>query len=779
MKQLIFRPVRWLIAVMASVFSVGTLPVSAAVNITVTVHASDPNKNNELSYRWRATDGQIVDRNEPSTQWTLPAGPGLHFAYVLVSNGKGGYTERRIIVNTDGLSAVQPHAPVNLVAPAAPTPSAEPVPFRNWLGGGLTSAPHELVAKPTNLKVALPRITIDATTLSAPIISEQSITSLMGDFVLNNFLPPNNTDRPAPQYVPELNIHCFVKMIEIFRCFGFGANLMPLSDEVIDNEANQTNRIDPVFTRTTGQDITWYTGSVRLSDGSTCGTENEFFGVTSTATAELVETFTGMLIPGSRVRANSWGQYSIPVKAQTRQMHLSVVIRCEGADPVTPANSGTPINAPPDGDTASLDFGVVTIGGSAPVVSSMSVTPATISSKFDDPARASQLPSDIVPLRPAKFLAMKGLDTRLSGCLYYQTIGAVKGCDAEGNFLGGAIRFDDWKRTVKIDEYAPPGTAQYRAVFVNRVDLNLTRDHHSVSYKSNSNPMGATAGYVCNHPGPPFDPTDSSPTHQKDVDTAIDNALAGRNLVACVAMDYSVSPGVNNNLPFTRFLIFGPNGKLLPSVNLDGRGEKFVPGTCTVCHGGSKYAGKFPEDGKGTADLNAHFLPFDIGNFEFHTPVEPTKQAQQEAIYQLNQNVLKTNPNKAEIDLINGDPINGIKGWYSQGDHTQRDEDFAPATNANYYNKVIARNCRTCHIAQRDQGSIKDLNFSSGGSGAGQRQWLKEVVCGQTDDLLRAFAMPNSQVTFDRFWLSQDAVRAFRTQTGFSDCQNPKAPLVP
>ena len=58
-------------------------------------------------------------------------------------------------------------------------------------------------------------------------------------------------------------------------------------------------------------------------------------------------------------------------------------------------------------------------------------------------------------------------------------------------------------------------------------------------------------------------------------------------------------------------------------------------------------------------------------------------------------------------------------------------------------------------------------------------QWLKEFVCGQTDDLLRAFAMPNSKVTFDLFWLSRDAVQAFRNWTLISDCQNPKAPPIP
>ena len=104
------------------------------------------------------------------------------------------------------------------------------------------------------------------------------------------------------------------------------------------------------------------------------------------------------------------------------------------------------------------------------------------------------------------------------------------------------------------------------------------------------------AAYVCNHPGaaadPNVDPTGLFPA-QSGIDTAIDNVLKvdaahpqGRNLVACVAMDRSSDTvDVNGNKtrdhfgePFTRFLIFGPNGDLLPSVNLDGNGEKFVPG---------------------------------------------------------------------------------------------------------------------------------------------------------------------------------------------------------
>jgi hypothetical protein len=451
-------------------------------------------------------------------------------------------------------------------------------------------------------------------------------------------------------------------------------------------------------------------------------------------------------------------------------------VRTQALGPVPPVTTGRKIPASSDADE-SLDIGLLPIVGvSPPVVSKMSVIPTTIPSKFDDPMMAPQRPSDIVPLRPAKFLAMKGLDTRLSGCLYYKAIGAVRDCETEnphkkGNFKGGAISFEDWKRTVRIDQYAPAGTPQSRAVFVNRVDLNLTRDHHSVSYG-----VGATAGYVCNHPGPDLDPKTLSAT-QDDIDKAIDNAVAGKNLVACVAMDYSVSRGVNNDVPFTRFLIFGPSGELLPSVNLDGRGEKFPPGTCTVCHGGNKYTGKFPEDGTGTADLEAHFLPFDIGNFEFHSPADSTKKAQQEAIYQLNQNVLNTNTNRAERELI--------AGWYPPGPHIQF-EGFNPA-GQDFYLNVIARSCRTCHIAQRDEFSIRDLNFSKAGSTTDDTpdsarsivlRGFKELVCGQTDDLLRAYAMPNSAVTFDLFWRSdqpQEVASMPILGLMMTGCDNPKA----
>ena len=100
-----------------------------------------------LHYQWASTDGTIVQANAASTTWTLPDGPGLHFAYVLVSNGKGGYTERRIAVNTDtiGNPLVLP-APVTLAPPAAGVPAGSF--YRSFIEWGSVNASHHGVKAP-------------------------------------------------------------------------------------------------------------------------------------------------------------------------------------------------------------------------------------------------------------------------------------------------------------------------------------------------------------------------------------------------------------------------------------------------------------------------------------------------------------------------------------------------------------------------------------------------------------------------------------------------------
>src|ERR1035438_9599458 len=74
--------------------------VPAGSAIVVSVSAQPPASGVTLSYRWRVTDGTVVDVNAPVTTWTLSAGQGLHSLYVQRSNGQGGYTVKRLIVAT-------------------------------------------------------------------------------------------------------------------------------------------------------------------------------------------------------------------------------------------------------------------------------------------------------------------------------------------------------------------------------------------------------------------------------------------------------------------------------------------------------------------------------------------------------------------------------------------------------------------------------------------------------------------------------------------------------
>lgn len=345
------------------------------------------------------------------------------------------------------------------------------------------------------------------------------------------------------------------------------------------------------------------------------------------------------------------------------------------------------------------------------------------------------------------FLAFKGIDSRKSACQYYRAIGAVKSCDAQGN-PGVAISFDDWKRKVRMEPYADVGRKDIVATYVNKIDLNLTRNHHSISYGPNQ-----TAAYVCNHLGP----KDST---QAELDKAIDNATRGRNLVACVAMDHGITVGVNGNQPFTRFLIFGPSGQLLLSVNLDGRTEKFVPGVCVACHGGDNYAGRFPENGTGSASVGAHFLPYDTGNFGFSTSVGLREVDQSDAIYELNQNVLNAGPTPAASELI--------QGWYPITGNHQLDKNYLPqswrnqsATAINFYHKVYAKSCRTCHVNFTEKynfdhyQNLLAIDPNNDGRLIDNIGIVSCNVDSRSSSFVRNLSMPNSLTTFNLYWGSQ------------------------
>ncbi len=614
--------------------SQATLSAKQGPRVQVSVQATDAS-GAALRYRWRVTDGVIQSTNGAIMTWTLPTGPGLHFAYALVSNGLGGYTERRLAINTDALNnATGPVGPPSpYTAPSAPAQLGDY--YRSFVAVNDAQAAngdfHDVYAP--DLKVYLQDLNNPAVRFPA---SGTVSTNLRGEYLIPGVAPGSYS----------ANCTFFGTA---FDCTNTGTATL-LSD-ASGGPVASTDYAEPFANYPLGV----ISGSLTLADGSVCGTSDELFGVTSTASATLRDASGKAL---AKVRVNEFGSYSLPVKANA----ADVLLRCENATPVVVAISALDPNV-------GAQLSPATVAGvSAPTITGMSATlhgaplsgttsPAALflppHTQFPGDTPPTDFPSNIMA-RADGFLTVKGLDTRRGACQYYKAIGAARDCDATGHLIG-AITFDDWQRAVKIGKYATGGVPTFKANYINAIDLNLTRKHKSISYGPNQ-----TAAVVCNHLGVPITTASGflNPA-QAEVDTAVDNAIHNKNLVACVAMDYMVSPGVNNNQPFVRFLIFGPGGQLLPSVNLDERSEKFVPGTCVVCHGGDHYAGKFPENGSGFANVGGHFLPYDVGNFEFSSVPGLTKCEQENAIFHLNQNVLKAGPTVAEQDLI--------AGWYAKG----------------------------------------------------------------------------------------------------------------
>jgi len=272
------------------------------------------------------------------------------------------------------------------------------------------------------------------------------------------------------------------------------------------------------------------------------------------------------------------------------------------------------------------------------------------------------------------------------------------------------------------------------------MDLNLVRRMYATQTAADN-----IAFVVCNHPGP-------EGSSQREVDEVIDIGLADQKRVACVAMEWSTSPGVNGGQPFTKFLTFGPDGALLPSINLDGRGEKYMPGACVACHGGTQYNGRFAARGNAPSPyLGAGFLPFDTGNYLFGSNSGLSEAQQSQAIHDLNMLVKATdNRGYAATSRL-------IDGWYPSGTTTLNKQyvptdwvtlDATKPGAAKFYREVVGGVCRTCHVAL---GSDRfDWDVKTGTFSGLQGSLANAHFCGGTADVAVNASMPNALISRDR-----------------------------
>ncbi len=732
------------------------LSVDAGPTVHLTATATDPNSQT-LTFRWQTTDGVLVNVNGDQADWQLPSGPGLHLAYLLVSNGQGGYAEDRLVVNTDVIgNPVLTTAPVDLSAPAAASQTGDF--YRSYVQAGLTAGDYfpGLTGGSHVVQVAGLAVQILDTARSFATAGI-GVTNQRGEYVIQG-LPVGTTYQADCQNQTGLSGNLFCTSDSAFQLPGsLTFSMLPLA---------VTDWYPGGETYTSA----WMTGTMKLADNSSCGLSDEFFGLAPAGVISLLDVSNNPINwpQFSPASVNEFMDFALPTSGGfTSTGATRVQFGCEGATPVTlPVPAGVSIYT-------NTDLGTVTLPntGSPAITSIKADYQSQVVASFPPPPPAfppPPPPSNINP-RSTAFLGFKGIDSRKGACQYYKAVGAVKSCDASGT-PSGAISFNDWMRKVKIGPFAVAGTPEYTASYINKVDLNLARVHHSISYGPNQ-----TAAYVCNHAGPSVaDPL------QPEIDSVIDDAISNKKLVACVAMDHGISPGVNLDAqgvaqPFTRFLIFGPSGNLLMSVNLDGRGEKFVPGTCVACHGGDHYAGRYPEDGSGPANIGAHFVPYDSGNFEFSSKPGLTLQDQQEALYLLNQNVLNAGPTVAEQELI--------AGWYATSH--ELDPVYVPASwqtagpkMVSYYQNIYAHSCRTCHVAMTEGYNFDHYhNYQVPNGTYRSNSGVAPTVsaqCGPGYALpLLSYSMPNSLVTFNRFWAQFGSPSDTAARTACNNAVNP------
>jgi hypothetical protein len=310
-----------------------------------------------------------------------------------------------------------------------------------------------------------------------------------------------------------------------------------------------------------------------------------------------------------------------------------------------------------------------------------------------------------------------------------------------------------WKIANGIPTNAiPPATTNFNGVvaatYMNCLDLGFAR-----RMIMSGNGTGDWAYAVANYPN-------------------LADAISDTNKIATVTMDYSaVPPGTNR---FTKFYVYGANDQRLSEANLDGGGNRFVPGLCEVCHGG---LGGPVNAGQG--DVHAHFLAFDVRALDYASSNNLTQAALEPELKLLNAGVLAIEQDIGNEDAMNFSPTitNLVQGWYGTGlTNPVQNVNFVPAAwqdqsltgtlslagQVYLYKNVIAPSCRSCHET-RTVSQLPDFrSFSNFVANAGLVRYdvfgangIGTSPVAMNPTLMPGvFTMPQARRTFQRFWNS-------------------------
>lgn len=334
------------------------------------------------------------------------------------------------------------------------------------------------------------------------------------------------------------------------------------------------------------------------------------------------------------------------------------------------------------------------------------------------------------------------------------------------------------------------------AVYVNNFDLGFGRDMYLKRGDSCSNNElvdGDIAYVVINYP--------TLLAAAKRIDPII-----------AVAMEYTAHPQDPLQERYAKFFVFAPDdaGDMIrvTSANFDGRGERFVPGVCSSCHGGrpvavDALATEYPDFGK----IGATFMPFDVDSFLFTGPPGDAQKdpalppPDQPFLSDIDRNILETYTRSAqegEFRALNAAALstynpadqfapvrNLVHGWYGNSpmDPTSNDltgdfmsdtvppgwtDDTAvdaagmpvipvagvPSPSEVYLN-VVAQHCRGCHTQQQTEDSMSGAIGQRHPTFDSYEDFISSAVLTE-ERVYREGQMPLARLTMDRFWVDFD-----------------------
>jgi hypothetical protein len=243
------------------------------------------------------------------------------------------------------------------------------------------------------------------------------------------------------------------------------------------------------------------------------------------------------------------------------------------------------------------------------------------------------------------------------------------------------------------------------------------------------------------------------------------------------------SPGPGGGTPFVKFFNFDPStGERTLAVDLDGRGEKAMPGPCISCHGGRADPLTPPDAGgnrlfpllaNGAAimrgDVLGRMQPLEVDYLDFHSLPGFTRLDQEPALKTINRMVLCSYPiaapspspedacrRAANVNEWRGTAAALIKSAYG-GDGLPSPayaDNFMPSTYAAgqtaLYRSVVAPYCRACHLV-RGTGLQSDIDLDTLPKFQGQADWTRIHVLDLGD-------MPLAKIVYEDFWKDATSV---------------------